>query len=293
MTTWKIWRALHNPPALHPVFQRTVLLPPATGNQRTPGWAGMVVNLVLALGQHSPTILLLLMPFILLFTGITYGIDCAIRVGSAIAKEHENDTFNLLSLSPSGALGASWAMCTSSLYHNRDFDRFHSIMRGTIIISIIVVLIIASLVIIAHSEQFSRASEPTLPTVIHIIDLMTVMTALYFEYMQSTILGSLIGMFVPTYTQNRIDTRIYTLGVFLLLQITTYFLAYLIGFVILPDLYDRLHIIGEHIESSLSLLRLAVFFMIREVMITLLWRALVERLNAIPSELELTMQFAP
>lgn len=293
MTTWKIWRALHNPPALHPVFKRAVLLPVSTDNRQTVGWAGLTINLVLGLGQHSPTILLLLMPFILLFTGITYGIDCAIRVGNAIAKEHENDTFNLLSLSPSGALGASWAMCTSSLYHNRDFDRFHNIIRGTVTIAIITVVVVASVIIITHSEQFTRAYEPTLPTVIHIVDLTTVMLALYFEYMQSAIVGSLIGMFVPTYTQNRMDTRIYTFGGFLLLQITTYFLAYLIGFVVLPELYHRLQIIGEETEMSLSILRLAVFFMIREVMITVLWRTLVERLNARPSELELTMQFAP
>lgn len=293
MTTWKIWRALHNPPALHPVFKRVVLLPVATDNQQHVGWASLTIHLVLGLGQYQPTVLLLLMPFILLFTGITYGIDCAIRVGNAIAKEHENDTFNLLSLSPSGALGASWAMCTSSLYHNRDFDRFHTIMRGTITIAIITVILIASMLIVGRSEQFTRASQPTLPTVIHLVDLTVVMLALYFEYMQSAIVGSLIGMFVPTYTHNRVDTRVYTFGGFLLLQITTYFLTYLIGFVILPDLYQRLQIIGQETEMSLSVLRLGVFFIIREIMITVLWRALVERLNARPSELELTMQFAP
>jgi hypothetical protein len=293
MTTWKIWRALHNPPALHPVFKRVVLLPASTDNQQNVGWASLTIHLVLGLGQHYPTILLLLMPIILLFTGITYGIDCAIRVGNAIAKEHENDTFNLLSLSPSGALGASWAMCTSSLYHNRDFDRFHSIMRGTITIAIITIVLIASVLIIGRSKEVNRAYQPALPTVIHIVDLTAVMLALYFEYMQSAIVGSLIGMFVPTYTQNRVDTRIYTFGGFLFLQIATYFLAYLIGFMILPELYNRLQIVGEEIEMSLSILRLAVFFIIREIMITALWRILVERLNARPSELELTMQFAP
>lgn len=293
MTTWKIWRALHNPPALHPLFQRNVLRPPATVMARTAGWAGIVVSLVLGLGQQHPTILLLLMPFILLFTGITYGIDCAIRVGSAIAKEHENDTFNLLSLSPGGALGASWAMCTSSLYRNRDFDRLHTIMRGAVIVGIIVIVVVATLVIIVHSEQFSRVPEPTFPTIVHIVDLTVVLVALYLEYIQSAILGSLIGMLVPTYAENRLDTRIYTLGVFLFAQIITYFLAYWIGFVILPDLYDRLDITGDYVEISLSLLRLAVFFMIREVMISASWRSLVERLNALPSELELAMQFAP
>jgi hypothetical protein len=293
MTTWKIWRALHNPPSLHPVFQRTVLRPPALLSQRSFGWAGLVVNLVLGLGQYSPTILLVLMPFILIFTGITYGLDCAIRVGSTIAKERENDTFNLLSLSPSGALGASWAICTSALYRNRDFDRLHNVVRGSIIIMMITITIIALLTLALRSDNFSRVADPSFITIIHLIDLTAVVVAIYIEYIQSAILGTLIGMFVPTYTQNRVDTSVYAMGGFLLLQITTYFLAYFFGFVILSDLYDWLKLHGDYSEISLSILRLGAFFVIREVMITTLWRALVERLNAQPSELELAMQFAP
>jgi hypothetical protein len=293
MITWKIWRALHNPPALHPVFQRTVLLPPPTISRRSIGWAGLVVNLVLGLSQYSPTILLVLMPFILAFTGITYGIDCAIRVGSAIAKERENFTFNLLSLSPGGALGASWAMCTSSLYRNRDFDRLHNVVRGAIIVAIIVTLVIACLVIVAHSEHFSRFPEPTFPTIVHLVDLLIVLIALYVEYLQSTIVGSLIGMFIPTYTDNRVDTSLYAFGVFLLLQITTYFVVYLVGFVILPSSYEQLNLIGDYTEISLTFFRLTIFFAVREFIIGILWRMLVQRLNAIPSELDFAMQFAP
>jgi hypothetical protein len=293
MTTWKIWRALHNPPATHPVFQRTVLLPPATLKRRPMGWAGLVVNLVLSLGQYSPTVLLFLMPVVLLITGIVYGIDCAIRVGSAIAREHENDTFSLLSLSPGGGLGASWAMCTSSLYRNRDFERLHEVMRGTVIVGSIILVGGALLTLFLQSDKFSRPPIPTLPTFVNLVNLITVLVAVYVEYLQSAVLGSVVGMFVPTFTENQLDTSLYTFGGFLLLQITTYFLAYLIGFVILPSLYERLYIIGDYTEMSLSILRLTVFFLIREAIITGLWRVIVQRLNASASELDLSMQFAP
>ena len=293
MTTWKIWRALHNPPALHPVFQRTVLLPPATLKRRPMGWAGLVVNLVLSLGQYSPTVLLFLMPLVLLITGIIYGIDCAIRVGSAIAREHENDTFSLLSLSPGGGLGASWAMCTSSLYRNRDFERLNEVMRGAVIVGSIILVGGALLTLFLQSDKFTRPAIPALPTVVNLVNLITVLIAVYIEYLQSTVLGSVVGMFVPTFTENRLDTSLYTFGGFLFLQITTYFLAYLIGFVILPSLYERLYIIGDYTEMSLSILRLTTFFLIREAIITGLWRVIVQRLNASSSELDLSMQFAP
>jgi len=249
--------------------------------------------MVLSLGQYSPTVLLLLMPFVMLVTGIIYGIDCAIRVGSVIAREHENDTFNLLSLSPGGGLGASWAMCTSSLYRNRDFERLHEVMRGTVIVGGIILVGGTLLTLFLQSDKFSRPPIPVLPTILKLVSFITVLIAIYIEYLQSTVLGSVVGITVPTFTQNRLDTSVYTFGGFLFLQITTYLLAYLIGFVILPNLYERLHIIGDYAEMSLSIMRLAIFFLIREAMITGLWRVIVTRLNASPSELDLSMQFAP
>jgi hypothetical protein len=149
------------------------------------------------------------------------------------------------------------------------------------------------LTLFLQSDKFSRPAIPALPTLVNMVNLITVLIAVYVEYLQSTVLGSVVGMFVPTFTENRLDTSLYTFGGFLFLQVTTYFLAYLIGFVILPSLYERLYIIGDYVEISLSILRLTIFFLIREGIITALWRVIVQRLNASSSELDLSMQFAP
>jgi hypothetical protein len=297
MTTWRLWRALRNPPALHPIFQRTVLLPHKTVNSR-PGqhitsWAGLVVKVVLGLGEYNPLVLLILMPLILMFIGITYGMDCAIRVGNLIAREHERDTFNLLSLSPSGALGTSWAMCTSSLHRNRDFDRLYEIVRGTLMVAGIGIFTLAVLVMAVNSDTFTRFPQPALPTFAHGAVLLMVMAAVYIEYVQSTVLGSLIGMVVPTYTQNRLDTSIYTFGIFALLQVSTYLLTYMVGFIVLPPIWERLAIDRNYLEIGLTGARLFIFFAVREIILTILWRRLVERLNAYPSELDLAMQAIP
>ncbi len=293
MTTWRLWRALQNPPSQHPIFQRAVLLPDQVKTRRMTSWAGIVVKLVFGLGEYSPTLLPLLIPVILLFIGMTYGLDCAVRVGDAIAKEREQDTFNLLSLSPSGALGTSWVMCTSLLYRNWDFDRLRKVIRASLIIAGSVTFTIALLAMMLNSGLFNRFSPSSITTLVDFISLMIVMAALYIEFVQSTILGTLVGMFVPTYTQSRIDTSLYTFGVFALLQITTYLGSYFIGFVLLPSLYDQMGLSGEYARASLTLLRLGVFYLIRETIISGLWRVLIDRLNAYPSELDLTMQTAP
>jgi hypothetical protein len=233
------------------------------------------------------------MPFLVLITGMIYGLDCAIRVGSTIAREHEHDTFSLLSLSPGGGLGASWAMCTSSLYRNRDFERLHGVMRGTVIVGGVVLVIGGLLTLFFQSEKVTRMPMPSLPTLVSLVNWIAVLIAIYIEYIQSTVLGSVVGMYIPTFTHSRLDTSVYTFGGFLFLQITTYFLAYLIGFVTLPNLYERLSIVGDYSEVSLTIFRVVIFFLIREAMITALWRVTVQRLNASASELDLSMQFAP
>lgn len=292
MTTWKLWRALRNPPALHPVFLRTVLLPYRPKPPSTT-WAGMVIKSVLSLGEYSPTLLIPVIPLIWIILGITYGLDCALRVGSAIAREHENDTFNLLSLSPAGALGASWAICTSTLYRNRDFDRLREIVRASMVVGAAFILILGLTVLVVHSDTFSRFPAPPEPTIVHTANFLGVIAALYLEFVQSTLLGCLLGMFIPTYAHGRLDSSLYAVGGYLLLQVTTYLLAFFIGFVILPDSLNNLPFKSEYIEIVLTVLRLFVFFLIREVTLTILWRLLIERLNAYPSELDLVIQAVP
>src|SRR5262245_40636490 len=142
MMTRKLWFALHHPPARHPLFLRTVLLP-APGRRRFVSWATLLINLVFAVAFNTPTLLFLLMPFFLLIIGISDGIDCALRVSSTIAKEHEDRTFDVLSRAPTGIWGTNWALATSSLYRNRDFDRVFSIIRAALATALVLTCIVA------------------------------------------------------------------------------------------------------------------------------------------------------
>jgi hypothetical protein len=102
------------------------------------------------------------------------------------------------------------------------------------------------------------------------------------------VLGSLVGLVIPTYAHNRLDASLWSFGVFLLLQISTYMLAWLIGFSLLPGAYDRLQINGWYANFSLPVLRVVVFFLVREGIIVALWRGLIARLNVSPGELDLS-----
>jgi hypothetical protein len=291
MLTLKLWRALHNPPSIHPLFRRIVVLPSeAYRKRRYLSWANLIIALVVGLGEYAPTILFLFMPLLLFVTGIIYGLDCALRVSSAIAREHENKMFQLLALAPPGPLGTSWTMCASALYRNREFDQLHMIVRSSLMIAVVLTIIIGSLVMFSQSAMVAKTSQPALPTLINLIHLGGVFIVIYAEYIQSALLGCLVGMLIPTYAESSLDAGFYAFGLFMLLQISGYFLTALLGFYVLSSLYAILSLHGMYAEISLTILRVAIFILIREAVIRLVWRHLTERLNAQASEFDYILQ---
>ena len=126
--TLKLWRALNNPPATHPIFVRTVLLP-RPGKRYGLTSAGVIIGFIMGMSEFMPTILILLMPILLAGCGLIYGLDCAMRVSQLIAFERKNNTFELLILCPAGALAICWVMCTSLLYQHQQFNRMLEIVR--------------------------------------------------------------------------------------------------------------------------------------------------------------------
>ncbi len=295
MMTRKLWYALHHPPARHPLFLRTVLLP-TPERRRFVSWATLLIDLVLGVAFNTPTLLFLLMPFFLLIIGISYGVDCALRVSTTIAKEHEDRTFDLLSLAPTGIWGTNWALATSSLYRNRDFDRLFSIIRAALATALVLTCIVTLIAVMSVSPtRPTRLPQPgnmdiVMRVAADFLGVVALIAAIYVEYVQSTVLGSVVGLFIPTYAHNRLDASLWSFGVFLLLQVSTYALAWFVGFNLLPGVYERLQINGWSANFSLPVLRVAVFFLLREAIIAALWRGLVQRLNVQVSEVEWVMQ---
>lgn len=276
--THKLWHALRRPPATHPIFRRTVLLP-GIQKRRYLSWAGVTVTLVLGLSDFMPTLLMMLIPLVLLLSGIVYGIECAVRVSHAIASEHENSTYPLLALCPPGALAVSWVICTSTLYRNREFERLHEIVRTSVMIAVIGICLMFGVVFLVTS-----AAPAPYDNGAQILNLLlntgVIFTVMYWEFVQSVLLGCMVGLLIPTYTVSGLDAGLYAPGVFLLLKMMVYALTALVGLNILPDVYERLGVEGSFTELSLALMRAIFFIGIQETLIRLLWRHLLSRVNA-------------
>src|SRR5690606_33264418 len=109
----------------------------------------------------------------------------------------------------------------------------------------------------------------------------TITAAFYFDHIQSVTLAYLVGMITASIAHNRINAQLWSVGAYLLLQISVYLLTLITGLVLLQaPLYtnDRVR------NAIMPLLWLAAFYMLREGLIRLMWRLLAHRFNAGPSD---------
>jgi hypothetical protein len=158
--------------------------------------------------------------------------------------------------------------------------------RGEISFMTGIGLIIAILIALARSSGDSvsaRFSQSTFVTLFHAAALVA---AFYLDHVQSAVVGGLVGMLAPRYVQNRFDVRAWGLFSYLLLQVLAYLLTWFIGFQIIPLLYQNFHLSGFYAELTVPIVRVAVFYTIREGIIAGLWHMLTGQLNAMPSDLD-------
>ena len=279
--TLKLWRALNNPPATHPIFVRTVLLP-RDGKRQSISSVRILIGFIVSMSEFMPTLLIFLMPILLAGCGLVYGLDCAIRVSQVITFERKNNTYELLALCPQGALAVCWVMCTSSLYQQEYFRRLHEIVRTSVQIALVVIGVLLVLVLCFSSSLIVSSSRMVLPILIPLANFGAVAILIYSEYVQSTVIGCLIGLVIPTFTNTTLEPFFYAPVIFLLIKIGTYATSVVVGFNLLDGIYQQLGLQSSLTDILLSLMRLAVIVGIQDGIIRLLWWIVLRRTDTLP-----------
>lgn len=328
MISWRLWQALKSPPEDHPLYQhalesykRTVSIPvrrTVTGEQPSDafpfGEASTRPKRVVVVQPSNSSrstlykVLAVLgltwfcccsggfffsLPalVLLLAVGTLYGVYTAVRIAGNIAEEHDQGRDELLSLTPSGTLGFSWSVVTGYLYRNTTFSRLR---RWIPIIAIILTLLgsgslLFQVMFVVSTPAYQETFNSDWTQLIWLVYALSTGAAFYIDFYQSVIAGILIAIITPTYGRNRFETQAITLGAFLGVQIVTYLSILMVGFVILPSIYEGLNINGWFAEFILIGLRLGIFVLAREALIVWLWQFAQQRLNIGIGELDLMM----
>ncbi|MBZ0298274.1 MAG: hypothetical protein K8J31_00950 [Anaerolineae bacterium] len=300
MFTWKLWRALQTPPADHPLFYFVCHTKPL----RLQGFitrlapAGLTALLVaFAIGiWYAPR---LIMPVLfnptfaaitglLLFTGTIYGLVWATSISEIIIRLRGEGKYDLLVLSPATPLRINWAICTGFLYRNQSFRRISQQRARITQVLIMLITILAIPLLLGFVADNDRYMTEVFSTLISIIALTTL---LHLDHIQSAVIGTLIGLNVPLLTHRSADSRLLAGGTFLIFQIASYLALWVLGFVLLPDLHDHLHIPLAVQQVSLPISRVLVFFFSREIIILCLWHGLTNLLHERPTEIDLLASY--
>lgn len=286
---------LRNPPFGHSLFRRTLIKRPSTSSPNGEFEPYKIINvrfifellgvMFICTAMLSPIFLILAgFGILLILNGTIYSLIWSVRTSGLIAQEREHQTYDLYCMSPEGALGVNWAICTGYLHRNNRLEQIHGIVRSLLGIALIIILVIA-LVLVSNAGKpraTAFAQEEVQRYSLMLVHVTTLICLIFIDHVHSIVLSCLVGILVASYARGRIEAQLGTAGAYLALQISAYALTWVIGFVMLPALY------GENANGlaqiSLAVIQVITFYVIRETMISVLWNKLSSRLNVTPTE---------
>jgi hypothetical protein len=233
---------------------------------------------------------LFFLPLLLTLHGTVYSLNHAVRISGLMAEAREQKVFDLFSLTPLGPFGLSWVMSLGCLYRSDRFPRRRRLVR---IISLVLAGLIGFMMLVAmlrllslnggpSAREFARLSSSQ-NLVVSAVG-MALVAAFYLDFIHSLVLGLLLAILMSSYAQRRLEAQFFTLTAFLGLQLLTYIVTLLIGFVLLPTLVKGLPVPFDNLLLLAG--NLALLFGIRESLIALVWSQLIVRLNVAPDEFE-------
>lgn len=219
--------------------------------------------------------IILFVGFIML-GGTLHGVDWALAISDTVAQARANNMLDLLSTTPRGAIGAVWSLALSQLHRASSFFTRYD-RRRRIFLSLGTLLLV--LIFVLGGTVLNTAFADLDPLLVGVLSSFALLVAVYMDYIQSIVVSLLVGMIVPSFSQQRFDAQVFGLSGFLVAQFGTYLVTFLVCFLILPTIGRMFGFDNTSLELILLLPRLLVFFLIREALIVLLWRGLAVRYN--------------
>jgi hypothetical protein len=288
MMSWRLWGALRNPPTFGALFRRTLA-------RRSPirfprGRFSSVIEsffaIVICMVMLSPLAFIIAIGgLLMLFNGTVYSLIWAMQASGILAGNRQSETYDMLCVGPQGALGVHWSVCTACLHRQNRLEQIHGLVRSILLVFLGLVLVVTVFMLPHTSGETGRfAVAQANQGATSLVVLATAIVLLYIDHVQSVVLGSLLGMLIPTYSNRRADAQLMTAAVYLLIQVTTYVILGVLALNVLPALFRNVQ--GWIAPVGQSLILIAAFYGVRELVIRVVWQMLLERLNAAPSDLD-------
>lgn len=285
--TWALWKRLLYPES-HPLFRRLHKISSDNGDVRIyASWLFRLLliacpvaccGLWLLLIQIKAPIVGPLFIAIVFLSGNVYVSLWIIEISVTIAREHEKGTYDQLCVAPAGVLGVNQVICAASLHRNDGLTWINIIRKLVAGLSLFVFLMILM------ASAFSQGVFNMVQLLRPLLEITMLVAATYIDHIQAVVMGCLVAMLVPVYSQSSKAVPIMAVAVFLTLQ-AIIFLVSIFLVASLLTLRQELPASSWGIEILLPVVSLVLFYLIRETFNVFLWRTLAYQLNVSPMEL--------
>ncbi|MDX2078632.1 MAG: hypothetical protein SFZ02_19530 [bacterium] len=296
MISFRFWLALMTPFVSHPLYMRRGVWQPTPHIERKGRWgkimhfysehevdiiwmtALLTVILIFIIGLGTLVVAVIIVsigtvtvgfPILLALAGTIYGMASALNISGAIINERLQGRYLILGVTPSGFLGASWALCSLSIQNSRSLRQLRGLLRGIYTMMSLLLLLpflLTSLIYLANS---------TLPQIYNLWSILVVafsfLAFCLVDFFQSACVGSLLGIIAAHHSETRANTQNSVMSNFLALQLAVYLIAGFFGFFIIPSLFS---LINYPITPFYGYICVAILYVVREVLIIALWHGL-------------------
>jgi hypothetical protein len=301
LPSWKIWRALREPPITgHHIYKRVASVPIWPPHWRIDArilWGlGLLAlaALVLSYGLISLLLALFVVPAVGIFVvlvlpallpplAVLAGTLWAALISSWVVRESRGHTYDLLCAAPDGALGANWVIASGCLHRG---DVLAGLRLGVLTALLLGGLFFGLLLMVAVFLIVRSAAPDTLVTALRtLLDLGALIVVFYLHFIQSVALSALVGISAAGLFGSRGDTPWLAAALYLAVQAISAAVFALFHTTVAP-LAQALTPDHWLAYVSVPLVYVGVFLLLREGALLLLLSLISDRLNASAVERE-------
>lgn len=289
MLMLSLWQDLRHPSINgHPLFHRIRLEPQPVmrPSVRILIGVGMITGLLLVCGMTyilPPYILqtMVLLPLVLpalyllmVIGGTGKGVNLAGKISSEISRQYENESVEVLSAQPSGAFGMVWAVILGHLHRASDFELSNELQTQ---ITVGLFMSVSALLLLLHFNTWTDTVQQLALLLTFI--LYPLVAIYYLDYVSAVLISVVTAALTAQLIARRTESRFVSIVVFLILQLSSYGITYLLATQTLPALFGWMQFDGTLAWLSLSAMSVIVFVLLREAILQIIWRVLLWRLN--------------
>ncbi|MFQ3567165.1 MAG: hypothetical protein SNJ59_09200 [Aggregatilineales bacterium] len=287
MISRRLWQALIAPPAAHPLMHVHVAPTSAATSQRR-RWRGLLLIglgvVVIAAFQLAVGInfdLLTIALVVALSAGTLFSLNFVGTIADSLARARAGRAFDVYSTLPPGPFGAAWLMALGQLHIDQVLLRiYRSIQTLTkTTIALVILLAPAYIVIMSSFAQIAitRPSDVELigEILLNAVTLLVLARLVLFDFTRSVVTAVLLALIVPARARGPADAQALAVGSFVSTQFGIYVISAAALFLILPTALAPLGLSPLLTELLLLAPRVLIFVLIREALVVVLWRSLL------------------